>query len=194
MKCIANTRGLSILEVLFAAGILGFLLFSLLTLSHQLKKQQVRTANLSSIGIFKGNLSSVTLNSVSWQNTLKANSTSGLEVEAQTLRFSGNMDCLKTATTCDPSSSSFALIDSGGHVVYDGTDPNSGINFDGTICKGSSCPMRFNLKWTPICPLTGPCIASQVSVEAEFVPNSQDLGPINPARYSISPPIIRNSQ
>jgi type II secretory pathway pseudopilin PulG len=187
------SAGFSLLEVLFTVAVMSFLFFSTNSLHFQLKDQQVRSANLSSVGIFKGNLASVTLDQTSWQNTLKANSASGLIVGSQTLRFAGNMDCLVNSTVCNSGSRPFALIDGAGRVVYDGTNPYSGLNYDGTTCN-ADCPMKFNLQWEPVCPLSGTCVVSQVSVQAAFVINAKDFGPANPARYSLSPAIIRNSK
>lgn len=191
VRHIQNSSGFGIIEVMVAVGVIGFLLFSTISTQVQLKKQQVQSADLVSLNLFKGNLAMVIRNDPSWANTLEANSSSGLLVGATLLKFNGGMDCLKNSTACGASASKFALIDSGGNVIYDGTNAAAGLNLNGTSCS-SNCPITYTLQWTAVCPPPGGCIASQVNIEAVFVPQSPELGPINPVRYSLSPAMVRN--
>jgi len=194
MSILRDVRAYSFLELLISISVFSFIVLSIMSLNLQLNQQQTRSASFVSVDIFRRNLASITLNATSWQNTIQANSSAGLQVGNTTLHFSGAMDCLVNATACSAGNKAFALVDSAGRVVYDATNPSAGISYDGIPCTATSCPLKFNLQWAPLCPPSGPCTVTQITVQGDLIVNTPNLGPLNPSRYSLSPAITRNAR
>ncbi len=151
-----NQRGLSLIELIIAAGLGCVVLLGMGFVLVQTAEVQNRTYSLTQIDEFRMNIIAVLANDLALQRTVEANSSIGAY-------SSGRMECLRAVTACvdggtEIRDQTFTLVDANGVVVVDGASATSGFNAKGAPCldfndtTGSdSCPFRYDLTWTAIC-------------------------------------------
>lgn len=199
-----SNSGFSFVEITFTLVILSVGMLALATLNQRLTQQLVRTGQLNHLDIYKRNVNAVILDSSSWKNTVRENSTGGMY-------SGGRMDCILNSTPCTTTGASggppisgqpFALLDAANSILIDATATDSGFTLDGTLCKGfvsltagtsgispadNPCVFRYKLTWSARCLPADTCINPQILVTADLILGSgSDKAPVmNPGRFAV---------
>ena len=189
------SAGFGLIELMFAVGILSFVVMATMSLHLMLQKSQIESASLFQLTVTAQNFMTLVNNEQAWTNTISANANAMKCLAARTPCTVGGQANGKALTNVP-----FAIFDAAGkQPIYDATNPASGFTMSGVPCSlfsaqgNDSCPIRYNLTWSAIC-TNGNCVKPQVLVSATFVyaPRTSRIV-LNPANYSM-PAVYRAAQ
>jgi len=182
-----NSKGLSMMETILAMLMVGISAMTLIDLYRQMNQWQTSSNAQMQLQLFARDLALVIRDSRSWTRTINAT-------------VNTNMACLADpAVECtEPAAQTFALFDATGALIYDSTNPYSGISLNGRPCStfsqsgNADCPFRYELQWRPLC--TTPCLKPQLEISARltYAPADKKLV-INEQKYQF-PVIGRTAQ
>ncbi len=191
----SNSRGFSLLEVLFSSFILAISFLAVAafnSLSVQVNQVSKTKAGLLQV---KSEIVGYLSDSIVWQQNVDQAGSHHPTMLSKTINK--ELACLNDlAIGCTAGTYPLTLLDRNGHIVADSVLTNTGYTRDGASCDtftapstttstttsgkstnspnstvDSSCPFRFELAWQPICPLTGPCVRPQVLVSISLLSN-----------------------
>lgn len=186
-----KARGYTLLELMITVGLTGLVVITVLTVYSQSFSHHVSGYGRASISIFRNEIHNAIKNEEAWLKTVDG-----------PLNTSG-MSCLKNSTPCTADGSpagtpitdrSFAIYDSQGELIYDGTSATAGLTKMGELCStysplgSDTCPFRYDLTWSAKCE-PGACVNPVIFVSARlrYSPgsNSQPFV-LNPQYYSVA--------
>lgn len=172
----SNNKGMSLVEVLVAAGLMALVAAGLVGTITAMNREQNNQVRLATFRELKSRIQFLITDQNSWNMTLKNNS---------------SMDCLVQHTGSAPCTSGSAtdlvLYDSSGAAFFTppthSTIPGAGSNgftdkgvpctgFNGNAGAGlDSCPISYKMIWEPICNSTSSCKNPLVRVTARMLYN-----------------------
>ena len=204
---IRSTSGMSIMEVVIAAGIMGVVTMGVLSLSTLTLKQQTQSNVTFHADTTRRTLLAALNNRASWERTVTNPVNHGTEEGMSAL------DCIPVVNpppglnqagfACEaaggaPFSNKMIrqVNNAAGGLVYDASTPTKGIGQSGAACDGfvdptsgaagnDQCPLRFEVRWTAICS-NNPCVNPQVQLRivALYNPGPNRIT-FNPANYGV---------
>jgi uncharacterized membrane protein YgcG len=166
LRILAKERGFSLIEAIIAAaamtalGLAGYSIFS------GVSKQMAGSGLIAGVNTARNSVLEAVNSSLAWSNTLAENPA---------------LECVKNRSSCASllgTNIPVKLIDASGTLILtDPVDPAVGFDPQGRSCHSfpsASCPIRFELFWTPICsPAT--CTNPQERISGTlFVKSSND--------------------
>lgn len=148
MKTHFNRKGFTLVEVLVAATIIGFMGLSMSNtiLDTFFLQKQVNTVEAALI--IEDNLKKTLNDTVAWTNTYNATE-------------NANLFCLRTPQefrNCQNQAGSFALYNSSGNIVIN--PANQGYDTSARVCNNpgtGNCIFGLELNWNAVCPTAGAC-------------------------------------
>jgi hypothetical protein len=173
----AKPNGFGLMELVIAVGVFSFVVMAVASLNLQLISRQSQSSLPVQLDIYRRNIASLVLDPGSWDMTIRG------------AKNSPGMLCLVNATPCTTDGSvngtpiqnqPFALYDRANTLIYDATNPRTGITLKATTCNlvltgsgfssdgNEECPLRYNLVWSAIC-VVGNCVNPQIRVSAKLV-------------------------
>lgn len=153
-----GNRERGFIGIMMMMGLLALTLMGLLTTSYQRREIQIRGENKFAIDILQQNYSVFIQDEESWKKTLN---------DPRNTSFA----CILNSTSCQQSPQPIVVLKNAkDEIVVDG-DYTKGITQDGKVCdsgsdpvhgngQNSSCDLKVNLTWTPVC--QAPCINPRV--------------------------------
>ena len=160
-------RGLTLIELLIATGVLAVALMLIANMAMQLTSISHKTTEKTEIESFRKQIINTVTDPNAWAQTY----TSGTSGQYA----GGNMGCILNNTTSCPAGQMqpFALLDGAGNLVYDGLSASEGFTPLGLRCTTfdtnnatSNCFYHYALTWTAVC--NGSCINPVVKVSAQL--------------------------
>lgn len=178
-KCTLNNRkGMSLIEVMIAAGLLALISLGVGTMLQNVSKEQKQNNLLVTLRELKIKFSNVIQDRKAWNYTMLA-STNGMTC------LTANPPIACTAVTSSTPNNLGQVMDSTNTIFYSGVNwatPTGGNGFTetGANCTGfvatagggnNACPIGFKMAWEPVCPATGSCINPSVRVTIRAIYN-----------------------
>lgn len=153
MRVNRNSLGFSLIEIVLALGLGAIIALFGLQLIKVTKDMDASNSSTHNIDGARLLISNTLKNKLAMRNTINA--------AANAATFA----CVKNNTDCAASGGPFILYDSNNLPVPIVAAPASadGFTYGGSACNSysvagsDSCPLRYDVVWTPRCPSAGPC-------------------------------------
>jgi len=168
-----------LVQVLIAVAVIGVSIMAILGALHHARQVQARANTMLLLGSFRQGIVTLLVDQRSWLATING-------------ARNGSMACLVNGTSCDDTTPRlFALYNAANTIVFDSTDPGSGLTADGRACStysdsgNDACPFRFELNWSPVCEPPA-CVQPLVRVSAnlKYSPGTRRMV-FNPANFDV---------
>lgn len=164
-----HPAGYTLLEVLVSLGIGSILVSAIITVLANTAQIQTNAWAITEMMQIRNGFHLALQSNTAWRNTIGANIS--------------RMGCLANNSPCTVdgtpggtpiSGQSFALYDANKALLFDATNPASGLTPSGSPCKSfspengnDSCPFRFELNWSANCK-PGNCVNPLVNISARL--------------------------
>lgn len=168
-----NRKGMSLIEVLIAAGLMVIVASGMVGVVTSMNKEQNNQTRISTLRELKTRFQFLITDQNSWNQTLAQNATAGNALAV----------CLRDKTTCSAAGiTNLTLYDSAGTAVFVpppfNTTPaaagSNGYTDKGTPCAAfngttgvDACPISYKVVWEPVC--TGTCKNPLVKVTVRMM-------------------------
>jgi type II secretory pathway component PulJ len=183
MKFLKNSKGLSVIEVLVAAGIGTVVSLGIATMIQNTMVEQKKTQLYATLGELKKRMTTMLQDPNSWRETLNGASNSG----AVYVSMRSNSAVSEIAYT---SPVEIVIYDAAGNSAYDlfgtissGTYSGSGFTLSGATCSTFSnagsddCPISYKLLLAADCATGTSCTNPQLKIVARLMFNPSPTGP-----------------
>lgn len=184
LKIIQNRKGMSLIEVLVAAGLMAIVAMGMGGVITSMNKEQNNQVRLATLRELKTRIQSLITDQNSWNKTMQMNNGA-----------TNPMKCLLDHSACTPGTYDLLLYDPAGNAFINPPPPYAAVppagsqgftdkgavcsNFNGNANAGvDSCPISYKIVWEPVCPVTGACINPLVRVNARLLFNPSDSAQI----------------
>jgi type II secretory pathway pseudopilin PulG len=180
IRQIKNEKGMSLIEVLVAAGLMIIVASGLVGIVTSMNKEQNNQTRISALRELKTRFQFLLSDQNSWNQTLASNATAGNALAV----------CIKNKTTCSSAGISDLVIRDANNAVFFDPPPfgtavpaagSNGFTDKGAPCTAFNgttgndlCPITYKVVWEPICPLSGACINPliRVTVRTMYKPSA----------------------
>lgn len=169
-----NEKGFTFVEVMMAAGFTAVLSLSTMVVLARALEHQYVAMSVMHIEQIKQEMIRSLSDGKAWSKTIRfssnVSSMTCLEPEASSRICTNDGTNLGEPIQDRP----FILLDAGGNVIVDATNPSNGFTSQGANCSTFSvdgndqCPFRFNLVWSAVC-VVGECESPQIKVKADLL-------------------------
>ena len=190
MRKIINSKGMSLVEVMVVLTIMSMIGLGTATMMKNMFSIQKRVDTKSNILQLQNNLETLLKNDDAWGASVTAAANAA------------KLGCLtdSVATTCADgfTASDWQVFDNTGALFFRADQATRGFTIDGAPCNtfnrvagDDTCPLRYDLTWTALCPgTTDPCQKPQVVIVGNLVYAPLNLSDpsqrINVADYQIN--------
>ena len=198
VACVRSQAGVTLIGVMTGMGMLLVAILGGMTLTGNVTNMQAKVDIHFRLQQIKENIRIIIQNRSAWEATVDNTGTNA------------SMTCLKNDTTCTGvedllitqplgtgSHNELVLYTPDGAVWYNSNTANEGFSIDGRRCSfilpvpltypSAKCPIRAEIRWTPLCDLTG-CTRNKIRVHVVFeytAPSTEKNAIINVSKLSL---------
>jgi prepilin-type N-terminal cleavage/methylation domain-containing protein len=177
LKTIRNQKGMSLIEVLVAAGLMAIVALGMTGVVTSMNKEQNNQTRTATFRELKTRFQNLITDQNAWSKTIQQNGDAGESMECILKHTSCTVNSIFDLTLYEPSGTPFFVPPAYGSVPTSAPGfTDKGVpctGFNGTSGSGNdACPISYKVVWEPVCeaPCKNPLV--RVTVRLLYNPSS----------------------
>lgn len=164
-----SRSGFTLIEVMLATGVIAVSTLALVSFTKISLEVDRKTRTKQNISQAKAEVINILSNQDLWLTHVTNAGSAHPTLAGATIN--DDLSCIRDRSACVESQHPLTLMDSSSKIIVDPQVTTQGFTANGEVCStfgdntdNNPCIYRLELKWSPVCPVSGACVDPQVKV------------------------------